>query len=60
MSQTIAIFGATSAIAKGYARLKSNQSNRFILIGRNNQTLEELKIFVQFLMILKILSIKKN
>lgn len=44
MSQTIAIFGATSAIAKGYARLKSNQSNRFILIGRNNQTLEELKM----------------
>jgi decaprenylphospho-beta-D-erythro-pentofuranosid-2-ulose 2-reductase len=43
MNQTIAIFGATSAIAKEYARLKSKQLKTIILIGRDQQSLNELK-----------------
>lgn len=41
--QTIAIFGATSAIAKAYARLKCDSSIDFVLVARDQDMLTEIK-----------------
>ncbi len=41
--QTIAILGATSALAKEYARLHCNENTSLILVGRNVQALSEIK-----------------
>lgn len=41
--KTIAIFGATSAIAKEYGRIRSAKSDSLILIGRNPEKLSEIK-----------------
>ncbi|MCC6447506.1 MAG: SDR family NAD(P)-dependent oxidoreductase [Chitinophagaceae bacterium] len=43
MSQTIAIFGANSAIAKEYARLDVRRSDQLILVARSEEALESLK-----------------
>ena len=41
MNQTIVVFGATSAIAKEYCRLKAQQ-NQFVLIARDQGALDDL------------------
>lgn len=41
--QTIAIFGAASAIAKEYGRLKTNPSTSLIVVARNAEALHEIK-----------------
>lgn len=41
--QTIAILGATSALAKEYARLHCEENTSLILVGRNVQVLSEIK-----------------
>ncbi|MEZ4846413.1 MAG: SDR family NAD(P)-dependent oxidoreductase [Bdellovibrionota bacterium] len=41
MNQTIVVFGATSAIAKEYCRLKAQQ-NHFVLIARDQGALDDL------------------
>ena len=43
MNKTIAVFGATSAIAKAYCRLQANSSNHLILVARNDKLLDETK-----------------
>jgi decaprenylphospho-beta-D-erythro-pentofuranosid-2-ulose 2-reductase len=43
MSMTIVVFGATSAIAKEYCRLKSGSSDQLILVARNTEALEDLR-----------------